>query len=109
MNPLLLYATMMGILLGSVSWADSMLIRKGYICNTLDELTDALSQVTPDDKQLPDVDGCGYLQQPMPAVVERLNVLTTEHFEVGLVRLTFPPPLGVQYSYAVWRPRPPEL
>lgn len=112
MNPLLLYATMMGIWVGLLTLpvkAEPVLIRKGYICDTLDQLTDALSQVTPTDQQLPDVDGCGHLQRPMPATVEPLHVLTTDRFEVGLVRLTFPPPLGVQYSYAAWRPRLPEL
>ena len=109
MNPLLLYVTLLGILIGSMTLAEPMIIRKGYICDTLDQLTDALSQVTPTDQTLPDVEGCGYLQQPMPAVVEPLHVLTTEYMEVAVVRLTFPPPLGIQYSYVAWQPRPPEL
>lgn len=109
MNPLLLYVTLLGILIGSITQAEQVFVRKAYICDTLEQLTDALSQVTPADQQLPDVEGCGYLMQPMPAVVEPLHVLTTEQFEVALAKLTFPPPLGVQYSYLAFRPRPPEL
>jgi hypothetical protein len=108
MNPHLLYVTMLGIFLGTMTSANQMMLVPpgAVICDNPEEV-EAMLLLNEDSTTMRMVEGCGYLQQPMPAVVEELETVTGKRTRLTVVRLTFP--FGVQYGYRNFSVLPPEL
>jgi hypothetical protein len=74
--------------------AEMQLINRAFICDTLEQLTESL-----DNGRLGDVEGCGFLMKPAPALVEDLGTYDNDHGTFTLTRMTFPA-LGAQYGFS---------
>jgi hypothetical protein len=72
------------------------------ICDTEEQMEAHLLMLEASGK-MPEVEGCGFVQRPVPAIMAPIRDLSFTRFTVTIVQIVFPLPLGVQYGYTNFR------
>lgn len=77
----------------------TIVVNRGLICDTVEQLTAAVEGVRPMQSSFNEVEGCGHVVGMVRATITPLATYETEHATFLIGRLDFHNQIGTQYGY----------